>query len=231
MSDKVSNRTYNNRLKALRTMFNFLIKKDYIEVNPFQKFDLLPGDEAPITAFTKEELKMISERLPDYNFNLYVASQLIFYCFLRPAELVRLQFCDLFWEHQIIVIPGSKSKNRKSEVIVMPDQLIKNLATWNRNYSSETYLFSNGKDLVPGQKEIAPTRIAEAWREFANENGIKKNIYDMKHTGNGMAFDQDLNARDIQLQNRHHSLDQTQEYLNKFRRKPSEKFVRNFSGY
>jgi integrase len=231
LKDKVGNRTYNNRLQALRAAFNLLKKKDYVDFNPFDGIDYLPEQEPKLTAFTRAELNLISEKLPQYNYNLYVASQLIFYCFIRPAELVRLQFNDILWDHQTIIIPGTKSKNRKTEVIVMPDQLVKNLEKWNRNFPTTYYLFSRGKELSSGKTEIAPTRIAEAWRKFANENGITKNIYDLKHTGNGMAFDQDLNARDIQLQNRHHSLDQTQEYLNKFRRKPSEKFIKTFSGF
>ena len=84
---------------------------------------------------------------------------------------------------------------------------------------------------MPGMKEIAPTRIAEAWRAYANRHGITKNIYDFKHTGNGFAFDQGMNARDIQLQNRHSSLNETQKYLNKFRRIASDKFKEDFKGY
>ena len=60
---------------------------------------------------------------------------------------------------------------------------------------------------------------------------ITKHIYDFKHTGNGMAFDQGFNSRDIQLQNRHSSLDETQRYLNKFRRVASDKFREEFKGY
>jgi len=231
MDEQIGNRTINNRIGFLRTVFNLLIKKEYIEVNPFVFVDYLPCREPEITAFTRKELQLISEHLPAYHYQLYVISQLIFYCFLRPQELVRLQFKDVLWEHRIITIPGEKSKNGKSQVIVMPDKLIENLEGWKLNWPADYYLFAHGHELRPGQRETASTRIAEVWRVFANKYGIKKNIYDMKHTGNGMAVDAGLNIRDIQLQNRHHSLEQTQQYLDKFRRKASSGFIEGFRGF
>lgn len=229
ISESISHRTYNNRISALKTIFNFLVKREYLVFNPVNRIDKLPEHDPELSAYNKSELKLISEKLPIYDFQLYVISQFIFYCFIRPAELVRLQFKDLFWDHQLIIVPGHKSKNKKSEPIILPDQLVANLKKWERNYPGDWYLFS--QKLLPGKIQIAPTRIAEAWRSFADHHNISKGIYDLKHTGNGMAFDLGMNSRDIQLQNRHHSLEQTQQYLNKFRRIPSEKFKTEFKGF
>lgn len=224
-----SARTYNNHLTALKTIFNFLIKREYLQFNPFNTVDSLREPEPELTAFKKSELSAVSCTLPEYDYQLYVITQFIFYCFIRPAEIVRLQFRDVLWEHDLIVLPGNKSKNKKSEVIVLPNQLKTNLRNWDRDYPEDYYLFS--KNLDPGNVEIAPTRIAEAWRKYADEYGIKKALYDLKHTGNGFAFDLGFNSRDIQLQNRHSSLEETQRYLNKFRRVASEKFKKEFTGY
>ena len=227
--ERISMRTYNNRLRALKTMFNVLIEREYIEVNPMAGLKMMRMNDAEITAFTSGELKKIAEILPGYNFQLYVISQLIFYCFLRPAELVRLQFRNVLWDDRIILVPGSKSKNGCSESIVMPVQLMNNLNGWCLDHPGEWFLFSSF--LMPGSRQISPNRISDHWRTFKKKYGIRKNIYDLKHTGNGIAFDLNLNARDIQLQNRHYSLDQTQQYLNKFRRKASDNFINNFRGY
>lgn len=231
MDIEISNRTFNNRLEVMRTIFNVLVKKQYTDTNPFTYVDYIPTPEPEITAFTRKELKLINEQLPGHHYQLWVVSQFIFYCFLRPAELVRLQFKHVLWEHGIITVPGVKAKNGNSQVVVLPIRLKENLKSWNRCWPDDYYLFAHGRNLKPGLKEIAPTRIAEAWREFGEKYGITKNIYDLKHTGNGYAFDQGLNVRDIQLQNRHHSLEQTQQYLNKFRRKPSDGFRENFNGF
>lgn len=227
--EKISNRTYNNRIRSLKTIFNELLFRDYIVINPVIGIKQLKTCEPAITAYNDDELQRISEILPTYNYQLYVISQLIFYCFLRPAEIVRLQFRDVNWDQQMINIPGKKSKNGETETVVVPDKLRENLKDWILDYPGEWYLF--GRMLNPGPFKISPNRIGDWWRTFKKKYNLTKNIYDMKHTGNGMAFDLDINPRDIQLQNRHYSLDQTQQYLNKFRRKASEKFVKNFTGY
>lgn len=229
MNEDITKRTYNNRLTPLKTIFFQLQKREYINFNPFLAIDKLRIEDPQITAYSISELSLISKTLIDFNYELYVITQLIYYCFMRPAEIVRLQFKDLLWNHDLIVFPGTKSKNKKSAVIILPDQLKQNLKDWNISYPDDYYIFS--KNLKPGIKQIAPTRIAEAWKKYADAHNIKKHIYDFKHTGNGMAFDQGFNSRDIQLQNRHSSLDETQRYLNKFRRVPSDNFKEKFKGY
>lgn len=229
INENISKRTYNNRLTPLKTIFYFLQKREFIAFNPFENIDKLKVDEPEITAYTPEELALIAKTLPEYNYQLYVITQLVFYCFIRPAEIVRLQFKDVLMDQGIIVLPGHKSKNKKSEVIIMPERMIENLKDWHTNYPGDYYIFS--RNLQPGTFEVAPTRIAGAWRKYADIIGIKKGVYDFKHTGNGFAFDQGLNSRDIQLQNRHSSLEETQRYLNKFRRVASDTFKESFSGY
>lgn len=229
LKEDISNRTYNNRITALRTIFNQLVKREYLVHNPFIKVDKLPEPETEINAYSSSDLKQIKEVLPNYNFNLYVITNLIFYCFIRPSEIVRLQFKHVLWDYGIITLPGTKTKNKKSSVVGIPDEMINNLKDWNRNYPQNHYMFSTR--LEPGTKEIAPTRIAEAWKVFAEENNITNHIYDFKHTGNGMASDLGIPLRDLQLQNRHSSLDETQAYFDRFRRTPSQKLVKTFKGY
>lgn len=229
MNEPISKRTYNNRLTPLKTLFELLRKREYIGHNPMLAIDKLRCDEPAISAYTSNELELIRKTLPKHNYELYVITQLIYYCFLRPAEIVRLQYKDILYDASIIVIPGTKSKNKKSQVITIPDHFKLNLKDWDLKQPANHYIFST--NLKPGTREVAPTRIASRWRDYANAVGIGKNIYDFKHTGNGNAFDQGFNARDIQLQNRHSSLDETQKYLNKFRRIPSDRFKEFYNGY
>ncbi len=229
IEEEISKRTYNNRLTPLKTMFYILEKRGYVVHNAFGKIDKLKVSEPEIIAYSKSELSKIRNTLPKTNYGLYVITQLIFYCFLRPAEIVRLQFKDIIFDKGFIIIPGSKAKNGKSNVISMPKQFKENVKDWSLDYPAEFFIFST--NLKPGIREIAPTRIAGEWRKYADKNNINKNIYDLKHTGNGIAFDLGINPRDIQLQNRHSSLEQTQIYLNRFRRIASDKFNNDFNGF
>ena len=225
----ISARTHNNRLWTMSGTFALLKKRGYVFHNPFSDIENLPEAEPEIVALNKDELTTVAEKLPKFNYELYVISNLIFYCFIRPAEIVRLEFQHILWDLEIIIVPGVRTKNNKSRVVIIPEAMKKNLKDWDLNYPSGYHVFSKG--LKPGTKEIAPTRIAEFWKIFADEIKLDKHIYDMKHTGNGMAFDQKLSIRDIQLQDGHSSLDYTQKYLARYRRIASDDFKKNFAGY
>jgi len=221
---KISNRTYNNILQALKTCFNFLVEKEYMNINPFFKQKKVHLEDTELIAFTTDELKIVSETLADYNYNLYVVATLIFNCFLRPQEIVRLKVRHLKSINGMLIISGEISKNKKNETIALSPMVISAIQKLNLDYPSEYYVFA--RNMERGEQQIAPTRIAEAWRVYAKKNNIEKNIYALKHTGNGLALANGANARDLQLQNRHSSLEQTQKYLDRFSRCTSDSFLK-----
>jgi len=223
---KVTNRTYNYAVIHMRTFFNTLMEREWILVNPFKKVKTLEVEETEIVAFTEEDLKILRENLPGYNYDLYIIAGLIYYCFLRPAEIMRLQVYHFHVNEGYISVPGNVSKNKRQNTIDIPDNFIEDLKQLDLNYPPNDYVFA--RHLKRGPKEAAPTRIAGYWREFANQFGISKNIYSLKHTGNGRASENGISARDLQLHNRHSNLDMTQRYLDRFSKKPSSKVVKNF---
>jgi len=223
---KIANRTYNNERINMVAIFNFLKRREFVLANPFSKVDKLAIEEPDIIALNTWERKIIHDRLPDYNHDLFIIAELIFNCFLRPQELVRLQVNHLKIEAGNIIVPGNVSKNKKNEVIQMPKGLIKKLAGFDLNFPGNYYLFST--NLKRGKKQIFPQRITEHWNKFCLTYGLNKPIYALKHTGNGMAIEKGINIRDIQLQNRHHNLQVTQQYLDRFSKIPSEKLINQF---
>ncbi len=223
---KYCNRTYNNRATALKTVFKALVKREWILVNPFDKVERLPKEEAEIVSFTVEDLVKMQKNLPAWDYDLYVCACLIFYCFIRPQEIVRLKVSHFQLKNRTIMLPGTISKNKKNELVQIPNAMVPVLEKLDLNYPGSHFVFT--RHLKRGTKEAAPTRIAGAWRKFANHFGIDKNIYSLKHTGAGMAIENGINVRDLQLQLRHSSLEITQIYLDKFNKRPSEKLATNF---
>jgi len=223
---KVSNRTWNNYLQTMRHFFTFFLEREYNTINPFLKIRYLQTEQTELIAFTRDELNIISNKLPSYNHDLYVIALLVFNCFLRPQEIVRLRVRHLKYAADIISIPGSVSKNKKNEVVFVLPQVKKEIQQMNLNYPDDYFVFGPG--LKRSSRQTAPTRISGNWRSFADLYGIKKNIYSLKHTGNGMALESGANVRDLQLQNRHSSLEETQKYLERFSRVPSDQFIESF---
>lgn len=214
---KYSNRTHNNILIAMRTIFNTMYERELVQINPFKMCKKLPIKQTALSFFNSNERQLIKQNLPHDHYELFCISQLIYYCFLRPAEIVRLQIKEIDFINMQIIIPGNKSKNGKTQIVVLPNDLMETLQKLNlSNYPNDYYVFATTKKLKPNIKPMAPTRIADAWRWFVKEKyNISTNIYDFKPTGVAAALKSGINARDIQLQIRHSSLDQTQIYLDK----------------
>jgi integrase len=219
IKNEINNRTYNNYVKFMRTFFNVLKKRSYVSLNPFDFVDILPQEETSLVVFTKNELKQD-------NFPLYIITRLIFCCFIRPAEICRLTFRDIDMINQEIIIQSRIAKTHTARRVVIPTYILNDIKDFCNGQSPSNFLFSTS--LQVGKKEIAPTRIAEIWRRWADSYGIRKNLYALKHTGNGMAVEAGMNIRDIQLQNGHSSLEMTQKYLDRFNKKPSDKFRDGF---
>ena len=226
-SQKVSNRTYNNYKVHVKSIFTFLHARGYLDFNPFNNIQKLEQEESEITCLTATELQIMKTKMMVEYPQLFNVAMLIFYCFLRPQEIVRLKVENIDLVGQRIYLSGKTSKNKRTQTITIPDALMDHLAKLkNLDAPSNYYVFS--KKLLPGTFQIAPTRIAEIWRKWCDANGINKRIYHLKHTGVGMAIESGMNVRDLQLQLRHASLDETQKYLEKFNNVASDRLKKGF---
>jgi integrase len=216
----VQNRTHNYYLMDISTFFNELVSRNLIAANPFKGIKKLEAEETSIVAFKKSELELVKTKLKEDDKILYCIAGLIFYCALRPAEIMRLKVADLYLEQGVVHVNGGQAKNKKNAwVNIMNKDFIEDLKSLNLEvYPEEFFIFT--RHLKPGIKEAAPTRIAERWRKWANENNIKRNIYDLKHTAAGLANDNGVPLRDLQLHFRHSELSITEKYLQRFRRVP-----------
>src|SRR6185437_7343511 len=83
LTERKTNRTYNNHLIGLRTLFNCLVERDYLEFNILTKLKKLPQKQADIITYTPEEKRQIAEHLDVVNQELFLAAQMIYYCFIR----------------------------------------------------------------------------------------------------------------------------------------------------
>lgn len=217
IKQKHSNRTHNNLLTTMRALWTFFVKYEYCVKNIFLFVDTLMEEEPAIFPYTDDELSLITKTLPNHNKELWFIAQLIFYCFLRPQEIVRLKFENINIIGGFIITPGINSKGKKSNVIIIPLPFLNYLKTLELEiYPSDWFIFS--KKLMPGPIEIKITRIDEAWVIYRDKFNLgNKKIYWLKHTGNGKAIDSEMNIRDIQTHNRHSSLEYTQKYILKLR--------------
>ena len=224
---KVSNRTHNNYLEGLRTIFNELVKREYLLKNPFKNFTFLPLEERNIFAYTDVEVSLLKNYCLQYDEKMWLVCQFIFYCAIRPAELVLLKIKYFDIAGGKICIPSHISKNKKQSIINIPEAFIEDLIKLNlTEINQEYFLFS--KHLIPGDFYIAPTRLAERFRKIADEIGLSRRLYDLKHTGAGLAVKNGANIKDMMYHLRHSSIEITDLYLRAFSSETSREFIKNF---
>jgi integrase len=225
---RLGNRSHNNMINNMRTMWTMMNKRFNVHINPWQAVDFLPETEPSIVMFTPAEMKKVRTQLRKDDFQLWLCAGLVFYCALRPQEIVRLKVFNIITEEEGLLLDGRITKNKKSTWVNIPSpELVKDFKSLKlESLDSEMYIFA--KNLLPGTKEIAPTRIAERWRKWADANKIDKGIYDLKHNAAGMASDAGIPLRELQLHFRHHSLEQTEQYIKRFRREVNTGFNKRY---
>jgi integrase/recombinase XerD len=102
----------NTRLRALRSLFNYLHKQKYIPHNPMENVKMLKDRKSVIPTFSKEQLNKLF-RQPDLTTFTGVRDYTIMLIMLetgiRVNELAGLSLNDIRWEDSLIVIRNAKS--------------------------------------------------------------------------------------------------------------------------
>jgi integrase len=200
---------YNNTIHAI---YNKAIELNLIDKNIVPKIKLQARSPVSKCPFTDNQIMKLKETIIEHNKQLYTAVQLLFYCFIRPGEMRLLKIKNINFELSYIEIPGTISKNKKTEKVVIPNQL-NNLLEYLKNYDSNNYILSKKNE--PGSEPVSEKWINTEHRKCLKKCGVIGNysFYSWKHTGVIKCVQSKMNMRDIQSQLRHHSLDQLSEYL------------------
>ena len=147
-----------------------------------------------------------------HDVRLGMLCKLLYHCFIRPQEQVRLEIRDIDLAERRILIPGSKSKNRRSQYVVIPDTLLPELESYlDKLPSQQRYLFEqNGKPYsTPNSFRVMHRKSVGAVKGIPG----KVQLYSWKHTGAVAAAKANVPLKQLQLQLRHASLDQVNAYL------------------
>lgn len=213
---EISNRTRNNYLDFLRIILNLMVDREWISKNPtkgIKKLKTVSQQHAPFTSIQQE---ILEEYLLKTNYPLYVFTRMIYYCFLRPIELMRLKVRDIDIKNRVILIRSSLSKTGKQQPVWIPKNLYPLLTEFLKKYphSQNDYIFS--KAFKPGHSQWHRNRFSEAHRRALESTDMYDGLltgYSWKHTGVCNAYRAGVDIKSIQEQCRHHSLQETETYL------------------
>jgi site-specific recombinase, phage integrase family len=155
---KNSARTYNNHLKFFNTFFLWCKAKNF-DANPAESIKPKAKVQKKREVLT-DEVKAKVRMLHDTNFHYYVLCMLTYYCFIRRTELTKLKVGDVHLHGGYIVIDGENSKNRKTESVTIPYNLLDDLAEHLKKAKADDFLFS-ANNFTTGTKQLSPKKISD----------------------------------------------------------------------
>jgi integrase len=214
-----------NQIKAhLSSALKFLRRKRIITTIFTKDVENQKITESNTQTWSEDEVKTWFNYVHTNNHKLLVLSYLVYHCFIRIEEALRIRVKDVDTVEQLIHIPGDNSKNDKGNYVTISDALNEILI--------ERIADKNPEDYLIGKKyQVGPeTFLAQAAYDMAKRLKRKLNLgehctlYRLKHTGNTLLLNSGVNISDLQEQNRHSSQKQTETYARKLKGKANPIF-------
>ena len=226
---KVENKTYNNYLGYLTTIFNWYIDREYLDRNPCNKVDKLPVESGGHTPYSNDQVKLIKEVIEKKkDFQLLLFIQCIYYTLIRPGELRMLKIGNIL--EKTIFIPKTIAKNRKGEHVLIAPALEKLIQVYNlRSYPKNYYIFGNKQE--PSATMVGINYFYKRHRKILELIELTDQEYDLygyKHTAVINLFNNGADLKDIQKQCRHATSQQTDQYLKHLGLFRNDNFINNF---
>lgn len=207
-----SARTRNNYLSFINTFCEWMIKHNYLSVNPSKKIENISSKTKKRIIIPHEVKNEIFNFLKEENFSYLVLCQTCYYCLIRRTELTKLKVRDIILDSGIIYIEKSISKNKKSQPVTIPDAFLENLSNHIKDANPNDYVFSN--DFKTGSVQLKPKKISDEWSKMRRKLNLIDlyQWYSLKDTGITNLLKEGVPLIAVRDQARHHSSIQTDAY-------------------
>lgn len=152
-----------------------------------------------------------------------------YYCAIRPNELRQLRIRDIDLEKQVVRIPAPVAKNRTTELVNIPAQMVRALRSIGiEGMCRDWLLFSS--DGHPGEKMYGRNTMAFRFNRIRNKLGIPSEykLYSYKHTGGVRLVSAGVDVWELQRHFRHRSVDTTERYIRRNFAVRSDKIKNHF---
>ncbi len=224
----ISECTYNNHLKFWRTFFNYYIQRGYITKNPCEKIEKKKEGAKKRKVFTAE-IKQKVMMIQELDSNYFCLCMMTYYCFIRRTEITKLKVSDIHLQRGVIILDEKITKNRKTEMVTIPQPLIILLAEHIKTANNDDYLFSDN-NFQTGKKILNPKKVTDTWYSYQNSLKIGREFvfYSLKDTGITDLLQAGVPAIKVRNQARHHDIKITESYTPRFEKKDDIIFNANF---
>lgn len=217
--ENIGARTYNNYLCFFKLLFNWMIERDYISENPFDKIHRKPKKltKKKRRVMTDAELNTLFEYLGRTNRNYLCMTLLCYCCFLRPKEIVSLKCADIDLVRQTVHIKEDVAKNDNDSYRTIPDVIVPILRELDLSNGS-LFLFGGLGDyeFAPSDRQVCSRKLAKYWDCYvrpACKFGQDLQFYGLKDSGMTKMITEKIPINLVQKQADHSSIAMTAIYV------------------
>lgn len=200
--------TYNDYIAVLGKLFEEVKIKHFLsEVKKVKAYPV------PARYFQPHQQRRLAAFMKEYEPELWLHCQFIYYCFIRPqAELLPMKIGDILFEEKKILVRGNNAKNHREQYVAIPDAFFPHIKPL-MNKSPGEFIFPSPDDYTKHRTVNHFRKRHRIMLKGFNYDTKQFKLYSWKHTGAVAAVKAGANLKELQLQLRHHSLDQVDAYL------------------
>lgn len=221
--------TRNNYLQTLKTFFNYAVSRGFVSENPAKEIKPLKRGEKRRKAIPEDTIKQIFNYLRENGENFYLlACNLLFCCFIRPSEICGLKIKDLNFKKQTIFISAEISKNKKSQIVTMPENVCMMLLDLEiYKFPSDFYII--GKNFMPSIEKLKSSLLRYKWDDLRKKLGFSQSyqFYSLKDSGITKMLNI-LDVSEVRDQARHSNIAITDTYTDR-RTKDGNEHIKKLS--
>lgn len=186
-----SNRTFNNSLTILRTIFNFFMKKKMIADNPMIEIEKRRSKSTKHKYYDGDKFRSILDLMQKKDATLYLAARLVYYlCIRSEKELKYFKTGNIFLETRKVLITADDSKTDRDRYIPIADHIFEELKTIKESYPDNYFVigvahknkFVNENN--PSPEPFGNGFLSKRFAKIRKAAGLSSDhtIYGFKHT-------------------------------------------------
>lgn len=207
-------RTFNNYLTFCRVLFNWLVDREYVQVNFFTKQKKLKVIEKSRLPIPEPMLLQIHDFFKEHNPGFLTVCFLQFYTEVRPGEQCRIKVRDIDFSRQVLKLHATNTKNSKARFPTIPDVFLKYLIDQGTDKANPNH-FLISTNYRPGRDPIDPRVISKTWDRMRKKLKIpvKYKFYSLRDNGITYMLENGVSPDAVMNQAGHSDLEMTTIYL------------------
>lgn len=207
---------FNRQKKVLRQLYKELLLHEVVPSNlPLSLPRKKEAAKKKKEVFTSDERRKIDEHLKVNNRRFWLFIRVFFHSGARKTEMLRVKRKDVDFSNQVITYEVLKGQEYAYKERPMLDNAVELWQEACAGANNEDYVF--GEDLSPSLIPAGDYVIKMRWQRMQKVLGIKKGMYQLKHTHStevrkkiGLKMTAELNAESEKMIEKHYDLEAEQ---------------------